>query len=813
MNRPRTFISRLAKALPEPEVRLKFYLLDVSYEIHGGIPAILLWAVSEDGRRVLIVDKGFRPYFYAVLQDDASEREVASRIRILSKGDSPITSAEPGYRRYYGRPVKVLKVTTVKPEAVRDYREAVRKVKGVADVVEADIRFSMRYILDNDAPPCQWYEAEVEPLEGVGGYRVDAVYGLASKLKPLDVAIPPKLRILALDIEVYNPRGAVDPSRDPVIVVSLATSDGGVKLLTASEGTPPQDKDLIKEFVNQVLAYDPDIVVGYNSNRFDLPYLVERANKLGLSLDIGRVRGGVPRPSVHGHYSIPGRLHVDVYNFAEEIPEIKIKSLDIVADYLGIVKRSERTLIPGHEIYRYWDDKSRRGLLLSYSKDDVISTLKLSEKFLPFAMQLASLTGLPLDQVGAASVGYRLEWYLMRSAVKMGELIPNREEREYEPYRGAIVLEPRKGVHENVAVLDFTSMYPNIMIKYNIGPDTYVEGECEDGHEIPGTGHCFRREPPGFYKSVLETLLKLRRTVREEMKSYPPDSPEHLVLDERQRALKILANASYGYMGWVGARWYFRPGAEAVTAIGREIIKKAISLAESLGLDVIYGDTDSLFVSNKPEVGKFVEEVMRALELEIKVDKVYKRVFFTEAKKRYVGILEDGRIDIVGFEAVRGDWSEIAKEVQENVARIVLETGEVRKAIEYVRNVMVELRQLKIPLEKLVIWKTLAKSLDEYEVSAPHVAAAKKMISMGFRVEKGDKVGYVVVKGQGPISSRALPYFTAKPSDVDVDYYVRHQVIPAAMRILEYFGVTEKQLETLSRVGRTLFDFGQRGTA
>lgn len=788
-------------------MKLKFYLLDVSYEIHGGVPTILLWAITDEGRRVLVVDKSFRPYFYAILEEGVNEHEVSNKIKVLSRGDSPITFIEFGHKRYYGKPVKVAKVTTVKPEAVRDYRELVKKIKGVVDVVEADIRFSMRYILDNDTPPCQWYEAEVEPLEGFSGYRVSSVYGLVSKLRPIDRTIPPKLRVLALDIEVYNPRGAVDPSRDPVIVVSLATSDGDTRLITASEGTPPQDRDLIKEFINYVLTYDPDVLVGYNSNKFDLPYLVERASKLGLALDIGRVRGGIPRPSVHGHYSIPGRLHVDVYNFAEEIPEIKIKSLDVVADYLGIMKRSERTLIPGHEIYRYWDDKNKRSVLFNYARDDVVSTLRLSEKFIPFAMQLSSLTGLPLDQVGAASVGYRLEWYLMRSAVRMGELIPNRVEREYEPYRGAVVLEPKKGVHSNIAVLDFTSMYPNIMVKYNIGPDTYAEGECENCCKIPGTDYYFRRDPPGFYKSVLETLLRLRRAVRDDMKKYPPGSPEYLVLDERQRALKILANASYGYMGWVGARWYFRPGAEAVTAVGRDIIRKAIKLAEDLGLEVIYGDTDSLFVSNRPEVNKFVDEVMRALELDIKVDKVYKRVFFTEAKKRYVGVLDDGRIDIVGFEAVRGDWSEIAKEVQENVARIVLETGDVKKATDYVRNIVLELKHQRIPLEKLVIWKTLTKSLDEYEVSAPHVAAAKKMISSGFKVEKGDKVGYVIIKGQSPISSRALPYFMAKLSDIDADYYVKHQIIPAAMRILEYFGVSEKQLEAVSKAGRTLFDF------
>ncbi|MCX8208364.1 MAG: DNA polymerase II [Sulfolobales archaeon] len=791
----------------ELEVKLRFYLLDVSYEIHGGIPVILMWGVSDDGRRVLVLDRSFRPYFYTVLEEGVRESDVVSRIKLLSRGDSPIVSAEATQKKYFGKPVKVVKVVTVKPEAVREYRELVRKVRGIVDVVEADIRFSMRYILDNNTPPCQWYEADVELVEGITRYRASSLYGLVGKLRPLDVAVPPKLKVLALDIEVYNPRGAVDPSRDPVIVISVATSGGDLKLLTASDGPQPQDREVIREFVNYVLAYDPDVIVGYNSSRFDLPYLVERADKLGLSLDIGRVKGSTPRPSVHGHYSIPGRLHVDLYDFAEEIPEVKVKSLDVVADYLGVVKRSERTLIPGHEIFKYWDDRSRRELLLRYARDDVVSTLKLSEKFLPFAIQLSSLTGLPLDQVGAASVGYRLEWYLMRSAVEMGELIPNRTEREYEPYRGAIVLEPKKGVHENIAVLDFTSMYPNIMIKFNIGPDTYAEEATENCYRIPGTSYCFRKEPPGFYKSVLTTLLKLRKAVREEMRKYPPNSSEYVILDERQRALKILANASYGYMGWVGARWYFKPGAEAVTAVGRSVIEKAISIAKNLGLEVIYGDTDSIFVSNRPEVAKFVEEVMKELELEIKVDKVYRRVFFTEAKKRYIGILDDGRIDIVGFEAVRGDWSEIAKEVQENVARIVLETGDARRAVDYVRNVVLELKQQKIPLEKLVIWKTLTKSLDEYEVSAPHVTAARKMVSLGFKVEKGSKVGYVIVKGQDQISSRALPYFIAKLSDVDVDYYVKHQIVPAALRILEYFGISEKQLETASRTGRTLLDF------
>ena len=794
-------------------MKLRFYLLDSSYEVVNRQPVVLLWGVDADGSRVLLRDESFRPYFYVLPDDGVNLNDLASKVKTLSRSSSPIISVDVLKKKYYGRPVKVLKITTVIPEYVREYREAVRRFKEVKEVLEADIRFAMRYLIDKDITPCSWYEVEVEGPFKDPKYRVSKVFRVVGEFKALNVSLPPELRLLAFDIEVYNPKGAPHPDRDPVIIISLANSKGEVKQLVAEKGVANPDLKLIKDFVNYVRTYDPDIIVGYNSNGFDWPYLIKRSERLGVKLDVGRVKGGVPRTSAYGHISVPGRLNVDLYNFAEEIPEVKIKSLEEVADYLGVMRKSERVIIPWYDLYKYWDDDRRRATLLKYARDDVVSTIGLADKFIPFAMQLASLTGLPLDQVGAASVGFRLEWYLMRAAFKFNELVPNRVERPYEPYRGAIVLEPRKGVHENIAVLDFSSMYPNLMIKYNIGPDTYVGGECPNDqcYVIPGLGYRFRKHPPGFYKTVLETLLRLRKEIRETMKKLPRDSPEFRVLDERQKALKVLANASYGYMGWVGARWYFRQGAEAVTALGRDTIRKAIEIAESLGLKVIYGDTDSLFTTyDRDKVSKFIESVKNSLGLEIKVDKVYRRVFFTEAKKRYVGLTMDGVIDIVGFEAVRGDWTEIAKEVQEEVAKIVLAEGKVDKAVDYVRNVVRDLRNGKVPLSKLTIWKTITRRIEDYEVDAPHVAAAKRLIEAGGKVDVGDKVGYVVLKGPGKISSRAYPYMLATPKEIDVEYYVQHQIIPAALRILSYFGVTEKQLAGVGKAVKTLFDFMRR---
>jgi len=771
-----------------------FYVLDVSYEVEGGKPVVIIWALDEKGKRVLLKDKRFRPYFYVLPKPEVDIEELKKKISVLSKPKSPIISIDVKEKKLIGKPRKVLKVTTVLPESVREYREEIKKLKEVEDVLEADIRFAMRYIVDKGVRPSGWMEFEVKELGKDGRYRVEKVYEVLEDPKPVNKEERPQLRTLAFDIEVYNEKGTPRPERDPIISIALV-KDGEVSHKFADD---MDDKALLTWFRKEILSFDPDVVVGYNCNYFDWPYLIERTKLKGVKLDVGRKLGVVPTKGAYGHVSLPGRLNVDVYDFAKEVYEVKVKTLENVADYFNVMKKDKRQLIPGHEIYKYWKDPSKREILKEYNIADAMSTYLLAKLFIPFGEQLSYLTGLPLDQVMAASVGYRVEWYLIRVAYQTNELVPNRVERHVSSYKGAIVLKPLKGVHENVAVLDFSSMYPNIMIKYNVGPDTLVKpGEKVDPKEVyvSPAGYMFRKKPDAFFKRSLITLLELRKNIKERLKKLDPRDPQYKLLDERQKAVKVLANAHYGYMGWPHARWYCRECAEAVTSWGRELILRAIEMAKKLGLKVIYGDTDSLFVIyDKEKVQKLIELIEKELGFEVKIDKIYKKLFFTEAKKRYAGVLEDGRIDIVGFEAVRGDWAEIAKEVQEKIVEIVLKEGNVNKAVSYVKSVIEKLERGEIPVEKLVIWKTLEKSLNEYKSEPPHVVAAKRAIARGYEVKKGDKVGYVIVKGGGKLSSRAWPWFLVQKEMIDYNYYVEHQVIPAALRILGYFGVTEAVL-------------------
>ena len=149
---------------------------------------------------------------------------------------------------------------------------------------------------------------------------------------------------------------------------------------------------------------------------------------------------------------------------------------------------------------------------------------------------------------------------------------------------------------------------------------------------------------------------------------------------------------------------------------------------------------------------------------------------------------------LLGLEVIRGDWAEVAKTVQEHVLEIILKEQSTKKAVEYVHSVIADLRQTKVPFKDLVIWKTLTKPVDGYAVRASHVEAAKMLAEKGWRLTTGDKVGYVILKGKGRLYSRVKPYVFAVYDEVDTEYYVTNQVVPAAARILEFFGVTEQQL-------------------
>ena len=321
----------------------------------------------------------------------------------------------------------------------------------------------------------------------------------------------------------------------------------------------------------------------------------------------------------------------------------------------------------------------------------------------------------------------------------------------------------------------------------------------------------------------MSDLIARRRAIKAEMKRYDKNSAQYRLLDIQQQSIKILTNSFYGYTGWSAAKFYKRECAEATTAWGRHFIKRAVEVAEELGFVVIYGDTDSIFAKLPPDVElegdrkagilkkarEVSERISEELPLELEIQDFFKSIFFTGKKKRYAALTDKGEIVVRGLEVRRGDWCELAKEVQTKVIELILKEKDPDAAMKYARSVIQDLKEGKISVDKLTIYKTLTRKISGYETKQAHVIAAERALASSIVYEVGSKVPYVIIKGVGKTSDRAFPVDLIERSEgneitaegrtytIDVAYYVQHQVIPVAHRVLQLFGYDISSFENM----------------
>lgn len=696
----------------------------------------------------------FHPYFYIHVQNKGG-------IEDLLRDQENILNTEPQRKRLFGKELEVYKVTFEDQKSMNSCKRELSDI----EIFEEDIPLTRRFLVDNKLVPYGDVSLGKEEIR-TEKERSDR-----------------ELKLFAFDIETHT-RNTIDSKKDPIIAISIATSSGRKDVIISKD-----EKEIIEKFVSAFNEEDPDIVLTYNGDSFDFPYLVERAKKNKVSLALGRDGSAVNarRGGVRDTYTIAGRDTVDLYRIVErDLQEVKVKTLDNVAEYLGVMRREDRVLLENDELFDLWE-KGEIKKIEEYTLDDVVSTLEIGKKLLPMQIELCRLVKQFLTDCSRMGRGRQVESYLMYKAAERNELIPQRRYVQSEHmYEGGYVMEPERGLFENVVVLDFASMYPNIMIAYNISPDTYAEGGDEEHCYISPSKHAFLKQPDGFFRQILKELIEERRRLKKSAKS----SVDIL----RQQTIKILTNSFYGYTGWGGARWYKLECAEATAAWGRYTIKKVIEEARKRGIEVIYSDTDSLFCVEKGDMGAFAEEMNSQLPLELEMRERYKRIFFA-GKKRYAGLQDDGTIAVRGLEVRRGDWCELAKKLQEEVINTILREGDVEKARNMVIEAIDRVKSGKANVEELTIFKSITRSIDSYETAQAHVAALKRAIAEQQDIEFSNKIGYVVLEGKGKISDRTKISSTLSDKDrIDKDYYIENQIIPVSLRILEHFGIAKEEL-------------------
>ncbi len=786
-------------------MQISFYPVEVSYKVMRDLPVIQMFGRLSDGNQVCVLDESFEPYFWMInsVKEDieqvsAARNEYAVRIKRV----------EQHKKKFVGQEVNALKVFCFLPSDVPVLREA---ASAFGKVLEADIPFERRYLIDRGISPLSLCSAEGEFMldsrSKVPVFRAEKVWKESEDILQ-------ELKVLAFDIETHSQFGtAIVLGEQPIIMLALS-GNGFRKVLTWKRFATNLDfvefveseAELLKRFKELFEQFSPDVVAGYFSDGFDFPYLSARAAKHNINLDIGldfsqpRI---VKKPSV-SIAEVAGIAHFDVFKFVRRIFGRSLQTPVFDLDSVAMEVLSEgKDNVDLSALYHAWNNNDGLESFCKYNLQDAQLVLKLAEKMLPNLVELVNVVGLSINDVSRMSFSQLVEWYLLNEAKNFNEIAPNRpayvesRERIGSTFEGAYVYEPTPGLYEGIAVFDFRSLYPTIISAHNVSPDMMNCACCPDSELVPGAQRWFCRKRKGFISTVIENLVKRRMRIKEIMRS----SDSSIMLKARSEALKTIANSIYGYFGFFGARWYSVECAKSITAYGRKYIMDVISNAKAEGFGVLYSDTDSIFLSlsgkSSHEAESFVTEINRHLPglMELDYEGFYPSGLFVGtkdkglgAKKKYALLTESGSLKIRGFETVRRNLSRISKEVQEKVLTMVLKEKNDESAREYVRGIIEQMRNKELPVEKMVINTQLQKEIASYDSISPHVAVAQRMRQLGRKVGIGSMISYVVVKGKDRIRDRARLPEEVKEGEYDPEYYIQNQILPSVGKIFDVFG-------------------------
>ena len=637
-------------------VKRNIVLLDIDYITYEEKPVMRLFGKvkGEKSNDLIALDDSFIPYLYILPSGDI-DKCIDDLKELEKNGDLEFTKLEKVEKKDFQVPTEFVKISFTHPQEVPKYRDVIWDLDSVKQLREHDIPFYRRYLIDNALVPMAELELEGELIDSFE--TIDAEDDSLEIFKLTKSPITAntdfqQFRMMSFDLEVRNPHGMPNPDEDEIIMIGIDSNVGVRKVISTKgdefENDPEMyfiekvdsEKEMIEAFIKTVKEANVDIIIGYNSDVFDFPYLRDRAKIWGIDLDLGVDGSNVKfiRRGYNNAATFKGLLHVDLYLVMRRYMSLDRYTLErVYFEFFG----EEKIDVPGDRIYEFWDNGGRElKNLFKYSLDDVVSTLKIAQETLPLNLELTRIVGQPFVDVTRMATGQQAEWYLVRKAYEANEVVPNKPNmtmkniKERGSNSGGYVKEPEIGLHENLVQFDFKSLYPTLIISKNISPDVLVNDnvsynskfeDFETGYDeidnlkeeelssemdndeeyfiSPEHYFKFKKEPQGFIPSALEDILNERFAVKNRMKA-TDDPILKKSLDVQQQALKRLANTMYGVYGFLRFRWYSFECAQAITAWGRQHIKKAMKEAETYGFKAIYADTDGFYAKYVPEMKK-----------------------------------------------------------------------------------------------------------------------------------------------------------------------------------------------------------------
>ncbi len=755
------------------------FLLEGSYQaVEDGV-VVELFGRTREGEAMVARYYGFRPYFE--LTDPTEE------IRARLAADREIVATEDITTWLDGRNHPALRVTLHRPWLVPQYREQYRRKPEEGSVLACDIPFVHRFLYDKHLGLTLRFEAEDEPEEIRGRYTVPRVVRIVTTGRDIRPAEPfrPPLRVLSFDIE--------NAIRERTIFTICGVVDGGGRPRTTFRIGQVAEREMLEEFARVVEREDPDVITGYNIGGYDVPLLLERAHALGLKeLPLGRERSG-PREMGERLWKVAGRIVADAWWSARRELRPKQESLQYVA---RVLLNDSKLDVDRRNISEEWRRDPERVMEYCERDADLALRILLKLRSLDKAADLATVAHLPLEEGLNGRTSLFIDAMLIPAADAEHVGVPTSHYAGRDTaIEGGYVHTIKPGIYRWVVVLDFKSMYPSIIIARNLCFTTL----SDRGTTVAPSGARFLAPSvrAGIIPRILAGLLADRDGFRRQGREATSDDAR-AYYDGLQNAVKILMNSFYGVLASSFYRFTNKEIGAAITSFARDSITTIIRELEADGHEVVYSDTDSVFVRSPVATlegaREFGEAVARRFTHEgvtFEFQSVFEALFSHGAKKRYVGRTVWPREETIirGYENRRSDAFDYQSQALLEVFDLVLK-GDTDAAVRRSRELVQAVREKSVPVERLVIARAV-RAEGEYNASTrdalPFLRVFKQLQQEGYDVIPGMKVAWIVTDSRKS-PQQIEPWIEGRPFPKEPDWeYYADRVAQTLARVTEVF--------------------------
>jgi DNA polymerase, archaea type len=755
----------------------------------------------------------FFPYFYLVSKKELLKKDISNLTTNLKNIIEIIKTDKENFKFVY-------KILFKDVESLISSREKLSKkeinLSCQYSLKEYDIHFLQRFFIDYNLSCFKKINFTCKENEILSFEIIEDV-------------LPETLSHITFDIEVLPQKSLAfpEPKKSPIISICAMDEKKQITVFFLKDFSENKDKKYIKKDTNVIYFTDeslmiesffsfleeenPDLIFTYNGDKFDFNYIYKRY-KVIKSKDIEYFNNFTFHKRGNTSVSLKSSVHIDTYVLIRLLNYLQIfnySKLDLNTVYQNITGNKKIILKVKDFIDLY--EKKEYNKIIEYNIDDVLATYYLSINYLSIINEISKLICAPIFDVLRSSAGQMIEKLFIYNYYKKNILIEEKpspediSQRYQYSFTGAFVKDPVVGIHENIAIVDFRSYHISLIMAYNISPETI---NIESREYTSVLDYKITKDFKGFVPELLENFLSLRITIKKKMSEFKKDTQEYKNLFAKQYALKILLASTYGYMGFSGARWYCRKCLEIMYHLVRTKIKETIDYFQSLNYLVIYSDTDSCFIKYDDilKLDKDLEKINSTLPKSMSLEKeglfksglfVMSRDNLKGAKKKYALLSHDDQLKIKGFEFVRRDWAPFVKETQKELLLILLKTKDVKKALEFIREKIKNLKERNVSLKDLVLQSFIHKKIANYKTMNPAMKAISFAKKEGDKIKEKDVVEYIITDVSSKnISDKARIFKEDFKYNYDIDYYLENQLLPSVVSIFNVFNISKDEILT-----------------